>query len=118
MLQVAPVKTWTIDAAIAEMLRRGALLADAKTKESELALSRPLLKSEAIARIMSLDDPQKDGKKYSATAAEALVNTDKAFALHLADEREAARETILAGAAYEAMKFVCRYLTAAAEVTA
>ncbi len=118
MVQFAPVNTWTMDAAIAELSRRASLLADAKTKESELELSRPLIKSEAIARIMGKDDPQKDGKKYSATAAEALVNTDEVYAMHLADQREAVRETITAGAAYEAMKFICRYITAAADVAA
>lgn len=116
-VQIAPVKTWDIDAAIAAMLARAEDLAAAKTREGELELARPLIKSEAIARIMGKEDPQK-GKPYSATAAESLVNTDEAYLLHVGDQREAANETIRAAAAYEAMKFICRYLTAGAEVSA
>lgn len=118
MLQVAPVKTFSVDAAIAHLLDQADMLATAKENEMQLAYQRPLIKSEAISRLMSQPDPQKEGKLYSATAAERLVETDEAVRLHLQDERFAAAETIRRQGMYEAARFICRYVTAGAEVGA
>lgn len=116
MLSIAPVKTFSVDAAIAMFLQRAEDLALAKKREMVLEYERPLLKSEAIARIMGKDDPQKDGKKYSA--ATELVATDEVYAMHLEDQRNATADTIRAEGAYKAAGFICRYLTAGAEVAA
>ena len=78
--------------------------ADATAREVELETERPRLKSEAISRIMALEDPQKPGKTYSATAAEAVVTFDKVYAQHRAGQAQAAFDTIVAHAEYEAAK--------------
>lgn len=107
-----------IDAAIAALMAAGQRLAQAKEWESLLEFGRHSAKSDAIARIMSLPDPQKDNKPYSATAAEKLVETDAGYAAHLASQREAAKATIIAQTEYHAHQFACRYVTAGSEVTA
>lgn len=79
-------------------------LADCKTRESELDGQRSQVKSEAIARIMALPDPQKDSKTYSATAAADIVMNDRVFALHESDRRQATAATIRAMGEYEAAR--------------
>lgn len=76
----------------------------AAAREITLETERPRLKSEAIARLMSQPDPQKDGKLYSATAAEAVVTFDAVYAQHRADQAAAAATTIEARGHYEAAK--------------
>jgi len=99
------------DAAIAAVVIAGEKYAEATQHEMALEDQRPLVKSEAISRIMAMPDPQKDGKLYSATAADALVMTDKAYALHRQDQGQAAADTIRARAAYEAACSRARCLT-------
>lgn len=80
----------------------------ATKREMELETERPRIKSEAISRLMALPDPQKDGKLYSATAAEAVVMNDTVYALHRADQAQAAANTIVARAAFEAAKLTAQ----------
>ena len=96
MTSIAPVKSFTLDTAIQFFAAAADKYAECAAKEMELEANRHAVKSEAISRIMALDDPQKDGKKYSATAAAALVETDAAYKFHLQDMSEAAKATIVA----------------------
>lgn len=108
----------TPDSAIADVIAAAEQYAAARRHEIELEDARALVKSDAITRIMRLSDPQKDGKLYSATAAEALVMTDVAYASHRAAQADAVVATIRAGSEYEAAKFRAGLLTAIAEVSA
>ena len=105
-----------VDAAIANVIQTANRLAGAKATELELEGRRSQVKSEAIARIMSLPDPQKDGKPYSATAAAEIVMNDAAFALHAKDQRHAAAETIRAAGEYEAARLAARFAVMGAEI--
>lgn len=106
----------TVHAAIANVIQTANRLADCKAREMEFEGRRSQVKSEAIARIMSLPDPQKDGKFYSATAAADIVMNDAAFSIHAADQRAATADTIRAAGEYEAAKLAARFGIAAAEV--
>lgn len=99
------------DAAIAAVGIAGEKYAAATQHEMALEDQRPLVKSEAIARIMALPDPQKDGKLYSATAAEKLVETDAVYMLHRQDQGQAVADTIRARAAYHAACYQAQCLT-------
>lgn len=96
--------TKRVDLLIIAVSVAAAHLADCKDMESTLDFTRSLVKSEAISRIMGLEDPQKPGKTYSATAAADVVSTDRAFALFEADRRQATAKTIRAMGDYEAAK--------------
>ncbi len=109
--------TTEVDAAIAAVIGAARTYAGAKRRETDLEDARPLIKSEAISRIMGLVDPQKQ-KPYSATAAEALVGTDAAYTLHREEQADAAVETIMAKAQYEAARFKAALMTGLATVTA
>lgn len=104
------------DAAIAAVITAANALAAAKAHEVQLADRRSLVKSEAISRLMAMPDPQKDGKLYSATGADAIVMTDPAYALQRADEAEAAANTIRRAGEFEAAKLRARLATAGAEI--
>ncbi len=88
-------------------------LAAAIADELRLAAERPRLKSEAIARLMGVENPQKPGSNYSATAAEGVVMYDKVYAQHVLDQSEATRETILAMGTYEVAKQGLRFAVCA-----
>lgn len=105
------VKQEEQDAAIAAVVARGEDYARARQHEMALEDQRPLVKSEAIARIMALPDPQKEGKLYSATAAEAVVMTDKVYAMHRKDLGQAAADTIIAEAHFKAACYRAQCLT-------
>lgn len=109
--------TTEVDQAIAAVIGAARTYAGAKRRESDLEDARPLAKSEAITRIMQLNDPQKQ-KPYSATAAESLVITDPAYAAHREEQADAAVETIMAKAQYEAARFRAALLTGLASVSA
>ena len=93
-----------VDLLITAVVVAAGHLAECKTRESELDGQRPQVKSEAIARIMALDDPR-TFKKYSATAAAEVVMNDDVFALLESDRRDATAATIRAMGEYEAAKF-------------
>ncbi len=79
-------------------------LAECKTRELELASVRTQVKSEAIGRMMCVENPQKPGSTYSATAAAEVVSFDKAYQIQQADERAATAATIRAMGEYECAK--------------
>jgi len=104
-----------VDAVIANVIQSAARLADAKAREMELDGQRSQVKSEAIARIMSIEDPQK-GKPYSATAAAEIVMNDVVFAMHESDRRNATADTIRVAGEYEAAKLAARFAVSGAEI--
>ena len=105
-----------VDAAIANVIGAAGHLANAKQLEMLLEAQRSQLKSDAIARIMALEDPQKPGKTYSATAAAEVVMFDKVFAQHEQDRRNATADTIRAAGEYEAAKLATRFAVTGAEI--
>jgi hypothetical protein len=104
------------DAAVANVVAAAVALAAAKEREMELDASRSQVKSEAIARLMAIEDPQKPGKTYSATAAADIVMNDRVFALHEQDRLGATAETIRKAGEYEATRLSARLLIAGAEI--
>ncbi len=106
----------TIDDTILQVIKTSVTLAKAKHTEMVLEQRRPLVKSEAITRLMSQPDPQKDGKTYSATAADAIVMMDLGYAQHMRDQAEATAMTIEAMGQYEAAKFTARLAITGAEL--
>lgn len=70
--------------------------------EMELEDIRASIKMAAIKRIMDAGDNPLTGKPHSFSSAEVLVNTDKEYAAHLAQQREAAVARILAKAEHDA----------------
>lgn len=105
-----------VDLLILAVERAAGHLADCKTIESELDGQRSQVKSEAIARLMGTENPQKPGSNYSATAAADIVMNDTVFALHESDRREATAETIRAMGAYKAACFRAEYAIKAADL--
>lgn len=87
----------TAEAAIAAIERAGERLAIATQREMMLEDRRPLVKAEAVKRIM-----QRDG--IAATPAEKIVESDDEYLLHRVEQYGAVVETIRARAAYEAAK--------------
>jgi hypothetical protein len=79
-----------------------ARLADAVEKEMALEDTRHTVKLAAISRIMLGGENQLTGKPHSFSSAEAAVSTDSAYADHLEQLRNAARERILARGGYDA----------------
>lgn len=110
MLKIAPIATWSLDAALIAYAEAAEDYIGAQNAEAELAEGRHSAKSDAIARIMALPDPQKDNKPYSATAAEKLAETDKGYAAHLESQRFAAAETLRAETAWRSYGFICQRL--------
>jgi hypothetical protein len=113
---MSPIPPTTADEAIARVIVHAGILADCKMREMLLDGQRSQVKSEAITRLMSQPDPQKDGKLYSATAAAEIVMNDAAFALHEADRRAATAATIRAAGQYEAAKLAARLAVSGAEI--
>ena len=82
-------------------------LGDRKAREMELEDERALIKHEAIKRIVgTLNDLT--GKPHSASSAEAVVESDEAYAAHRGLQREAVRYTQLAYAKWEVAKMYAR----------
>lgn len=104
------------DAAIANVIATACLLANCKQVEMLLDGQRSQVKSEAISRLMAIEDPQKPGKTYSATAAADIVMNDAVFALHESDRRKATADTIRAAGEYEAAKLAARLQVSGSEI--
>lgn len=105
-----------VDAAIANVIGAGVRLAEAKMAEMELDSARPQVKSDAIGRLMSLENPQKPGSNYSATAAAEVVMYDLEFADFEKRRRTATAATIRLAGEYEAAKLAARFAVSDAEV--
>jgi len=86
----------------AHILMCGDELATAVRAEMTLEDNRHTIKMEAISRIMQSGDNPMTGKPHSFSSAEANVNSDASYALHLASLRAAAVDRIRARAAYDA----------------
>jgi uncharacterized protein YajQ (UPF0234 family) len=78
-------------------------LALATKTEMELEDFRPILKSQAIRRLMATENPE-TGKPHSASSAEKVVEVDAEYAAHRRDQYNAVVETIRARGEYEAAK--------------
>jgi hypothetical protein len=86
---------------VAGITTAGADLADAIFAEMKLMDERHVVKMQAIDEIMASGDNPKTGKPYSFSSAEAQVESHPAYAAHLGKLREAARDRVLAKAAYD-----------------
>lgn len=95
------------DLAITMVVELAAVYAVARRTEAELEDERPIVKLEAIKRIMQSDNPL-NGKPHSASSAETQVETDEAYAAHRKAQREATLATIMAKAQYESAKFTAQ----------
>lgn len=80
----------------------GVKLAKAVKREMTLEDDRINHKMAAIERIMAAGDNKLTGKPHSFSSAEALVNSDPAYADYLEQLRNAAEERIIARAGYDA----------------
>ena len=91
----------TNEALTQAIVTAGDRLADAT--EAELALEdvRPLIKLEAILRLVGTTNVA-SGKPHSASSAEAAVETDAEYAFHRERQRAATVARIKARAYYEA----------------
>jgi hypothetical protein len=87
----------TAEAAIEAIERAAERLAIAVQREMLLEDRRPLVKAEAVKRIMQRDS-------LAATPAEKIVESDDAYLAHRVEQYAAVVETIRARAAYEAAK--------------
>lgn len=105
-----------VDAIIANVIKAAVALGAAKSREMELDGQRSQVKSEAITRIMGLENPQKPGSNYSATAAADIVMNDRVFAIHEGDRRAATATTIQRAGEYEAAKLSARFAVSASEI--
>lgn len=104
------------DTAIGTLIDAAQQLAACKQREMELEDLRGVIKSEAIGRLMTQPDPQKDGKTYSATAAAEVLTLDKGYQIHRRDMSVAVAATINAMGLYEAAKLRARLETSGAEI--
>jgi hypothetical protein len=87
----------TANTAIEAIERAAERLALASKIEMELEDRRPIIKAEAVARIMERDS-------IAATPAEKIVETDPEYAAHRNRQAMAVVETIRAKGAFEAAK--------------
>lgn len=76
-------------------------LAAAVEAEQALEDARIGIKMAAVERIMQAGDNPMTGKPHSFSSAEAVVGTDPAYAAHLAAQRAAVKERILARGQYD-----------------
>lgn len=77
--------------------------ADAVVVERDLEDRRPLVKREAILRIMQTPN-ELTGKPHSASSAEAFVELDRGYLQHRLAQSVACVDVIMARAAYEASR--------------
>lgn len=92
---------------LAKIHRAAEGLAEATDIVAALEDQRPLIKRDAIGRLMQETNPL-TGKPHSATSAEAVVESDAIYAAHRRSQRQAEVEKIFARAAYEAAVLAAR----------
>ncbi|HOX20365.1 MAG TPA: hypothetical protein PLI70_05520 [Gemmatimonadales bacterium] len=97
-------------AALDALTESARLHAAAARREMALERVRPVLKHQAIVRIMATGLNPTTGKAFSYTSAEALSESDPEYAQHLAQLREAVAERILASAEQRAAELLAEYL--------
>ena len=83
-------------------------LADATAREMELEDHRPLIKGEAIKRLMEVAPNPLTGKAHSVSSAEAVVEQDPTFMEHRRTQRSAVADRILMQGRYETAKLRAR----------
>lgn len=98
--------------AVQYLLERATDYAANRAYELKLEDGRPAEKLAAIQRIMGAPN-MLTGKPHSASSAEAIVETDLAYAAYRARQRDAVVDVILSRAQYEAAVFQCRAASAA-----
>jgi hypothetical protein len=86
------------------------------TEENRMDALYPVVKSEAISRLMGTVDPQK-GTNYSATAAEKLTDTDPVVKLHKEERRAATRSTIIAATEFECARLAARAICSEQDIS-
>jgi hypothetical protein len=91
------------EAAIVAIETAAERLAKAVRAEMELEDYRPIVKSQAIRRLMATENPE-TGKPHSASSAEKVCETDAEYSAHRRDQYAAVVETIRARAGYEVAK--------------
>lgn len=89
--------------AIDEVEAAAERLATAQTVEATLEDQRPLVKQQAIRRIIGTENPLTQ-KPHSASSAEAVVEQDEQYMQHRRAQRDATVATQTAWGAYEASK--------------
>jgi hypothetical protein len=99
---------------IADIIGAGERLALAVRTVQELEDTRPLVKSDAIRRLMGMTNPE-TGKPHSASSAEKIVESDGEYLAHRRQQANAEVEKHRAFARYEASKLQARLAVAAAE---
>jgi hypothetical protein len=112
----AKTKATVIFDAIKYVRDAGDRLAFHITEENRMDALYPVVKSEAIARLMGTVDPQK-GTNYSATAAEKLTDTDPVVKLHKEERRQATRATIVAATEFECARLAARAICSEQDIT-
>jgi hypothetical protein len=102
--------------AIVAIETAAARLAVAVRAEMELEDFRPIVKSQAIRRLMATENPE-TGKPHSASSAEKIVETDAEYSAHRRDQYAAVVETIRARGEFEASRRKADLAVALCEVT-
>jgi len=84
-----------------DIVMAGRKLAEAVTAEMELEAKKAGEKSDAIRRLIGSENLE-TGKAHSASSAEKIVETDRAYADFLATQRDATYKKLVACAEYDA----------------
>lgn len=93
-----------------DIAEAGLSLAEATLREMAIEDTRPLVKAEAIRRLVGTENPA-NGKLHSASSAEAVVEMDAEYAATLKAKREAVFQKIVARANYDASVAAARLAT-------
>lgn len=116
-IQIAPVASFTVDTAIQYFMAATDEYAEARFHEQALDAGRHKAKEAAIRRLMDTADPTKEGKLYSATAAEKIVEQDEQYYNYLLDQAHAAVNTIVARSKMDAARIIAETLATGARAT-
>lgn len=84
-----------LDAAFAAYEQASTVYAQARETEAQIEDERPLVKHDAMLRLLQLENPLTK-KPHSASSAEAAVEQDAEYSGYLAARRAAVRTRILA----------------------
>lgn len=89
-----------VDAAVQGIKTATEGLVEARDIVAALEDQRPLKKRDAILRLIGTENPL-TGKPHSASSAEAIVESDPAYAAHRLEQRRAEADVLFARANYE-----------------
>ena len=99
---------------ITQIVEAGEAYGRAVRAEMQIEDERPLAKLEAITRLMALPNAL-TGKPHSASSAEAIVETDAAYAAYLSAKRDAVVAKITAKVALDVVQLQVRAMIALQE---